>query len=118
MNQASMTQPICDSDAVDKKMTAPVALFIFRRPQHLRLTIASLLKCKGIQDTPIIVFGDGPRHDAERGEVENNRAQYFLFFVFKNYPNTKLSISLVFPKITAIESRDLPVIKSNSASES
>lgn len=68
------TTPVASSaGALSNKIAAPVALFIFRRPLHLRSAITSLLKCKGIQDTPIIVFGDGPRHDAERGEVQAAR---------------------------------------------
>jgi hypothetical protein len=40
---------------------APVALFIFNRPDHLRRTIESLKACEGFADSPIIVFADGPR---------------------------------------------------------
>jgi hypothetical protein len=61
------------SAAMSGRLSAPVALFIFRRPQHLRAVITSLLDCHGIGDTPIIVFGDGPRNDRDRPEVEAAR---------------------------------------------
>lgn len=53
---------------------APVALFIFRRPRHLRSVITGLLACAGIEETPIVVFGDGPRTPTERDEVDEARA--------------------------------------------
>ena len=40
---------------------APIALFIFNRPAHLRNTLAALMACEGFSAAPIFVFGDGPR---------------------------------------------------------
>lgn len=53
---------------------APVALFIFNRPDHLRRTIAGLLRNEGIDQAPLIVFGDGPRRVDDLASVEAARA--------------------------------------------
>lgn len=47
---------------------APVALFCFNRPDHLRRAIKSLQRCEGYAQHRIIVFGDAARtpEDAER----------------------------------------------------
>ena len=53
---------------------APIALFIFNRPRHLRHTLAALTKCQGFADTPIFVFADGPRRSDDVAKVEAARA--------------------------------------------
>lgn len=40
---------------------APIALFIFDRPNHLRHALESLLKCEGFDASPVYVFADGSR---------------------------------------------------------
>jgi Glycosyltransferase like family 2 len=45
---------------------APIVLFCFNRPQHLERTLASLMACPGYEASPIFVYADGPRHDADR----------------------------------------------------
>lgn len=47
---------------------APVVVFAYRRPEHLRNTLASLTRCEGFEQSPIIVYCDGPR---EASEVES-----------------------------------------------
>lgn len=54
-------------------MLAPVALFVFNRPEHLRHTIESLQHCDGFSESPIIVFGDGPRDEHDIEKVEETR---------------------------------------------
>jgi hypothetical protein len=53
---------------------APVIVFCYRRPNHLRRTLLSLLDCSGIDQSPIIVYGDGPRTDKEAASVDQTRA--------------------------------------------
>ncbi|HEY6898554.1 MAG TPA: glycosyltransferase [Rhodocyclaceae bacterium] len=53
---------------------APIAVFIYRRPAHLRRTLESLMQCAGFAASPLIVFGDGPRSDADRADVAATRA--------------------------------------------
>lgn len=57
----------------EKKSRPPVVVFAFRRPLHLRAMFESLQKCSGFEDTPVIVFVDGPRtadDEAGVGEVK------------------------------------------------
>jgi hypothetical protein len=53
---------------------APLAIFIFNRPEHLRQTLASLSQCEGFDETPLIVFGDGPKRDDQVPKVKAARA--------------------------------------------
>ncbi len=53
---------------------APVALFIYQRPDHVRRTIASLQACDGFDGSPIYVFADGPKSVADRENVIAARA--------------------------------------------
>src|SRR3990167_2402618 len=48
-------------------MTAPIAIFIYNRPDKLRRMLCSLMACDGFNDRPVHVFGDGPKQ-GERSE--------------------------------------------------
>ena len=52
---------------------APVAIFAYRRADHLRVTIDSLMRCKGFDESPVIVYGDGARDQGEHAAVEATR---------------------------------------------
>lgn len=52
---------------------APVVIFAYRRPDHLRNTLASLMRCEGFAQSPIIVYCDGPRNDSEVESVTATR---------------------------------------------
>lgn len=52
---------------------APIAVFCYRRPDHLRNTLQSLMRCEGFPGSPVFVYCDGPRSEAERGDVEATR---------------------------------------------
>ena len=45
--------------------SAPIAIFIFNRPDHLRATLIGLKACVGFAGSPVVVFGDGPKRDDE-----------------------------------------------------
>ncbi|MBK7901054.1 MAG: glycosyltransferase [Betaproteobacteria bacterium] len=49
--------------------TAPIAVFCYRRPEHLRNTLQSLMQCSGFSQSRVFVFGDGPKSDADRADV-------------------------------------------------
>lgn len=53
---------------------APIALFIFNRPDHLRRMLTSLSRCVGFDQSPIFVFADGPKTNAQLRDVEAARA--------------------------------------------
>lgn len=52
---------------------APILVFAYRRPEHLRNTLASLIRCDGFADSPVIVYCDGARNPAEQEAVMATR---------------------------------------------
>lgn len=52
---------------------APVVIFAYRRPDHLRNTLASLIRCEGFEHSPVIVYCDGPRDSDETDSVMATR---------------------------------------------
>lgn len=54
--------------------SAPIAVFAYRRPDHLRNTLQSLMRCEGFSGSPVFVYCDGPRSEAVRADVEATRA--------------------------------------------
>ena len=52
---------------------APVLIFVYRRPDHLRNTISSLMRCEGFGESPVIVYADGPRGSYENDVVMATR---------------------------------------------
>ena len=53
---------------------APIALFIYNRPDHVERTIAALLKCRELQDSPLHVFCDGAKNPEDNGRVSKTRS--------------------------------------------
>lgn len=53
---------------------APIAIFCYQRPDHLRNTLVSLMRCEGFAQSQVIVYGDGPRNVEEVAAVEQTRA--------------------------------------------
>lgn len=41
--------------------SAPIAIFIYNRPEHLRRMLDSLFACDGFSQSSVYVFGDGPK---------------------------------------------------------
>ena len=54
-------------------MPAPIALFVYNRPEHTRLTIEHLLQCEGVADSPVYVFSDGPKGPGDAAAVAQVR---------------------------------------------
>jgi hypothetical protein len=52
---------------------APIAVFIYNRPDHLRQTLTSLVSCDGFAESPIVVFGDGPKENESLSQIEKAR---------------------------------------------
>jgi len=53
---------------------APIAVFVFNRPEHTRKTIETLIACEGFEKSPIYIFSDGPRKQEDLPDIENVRA--------------------------------------------
>ena len=52
---------------------APIAMFVFRRPEHLRQSIESLLRCPEAAQSQIFVFADGPRGQQDEAAIQETR---------------------------------------------
>lgn len=52
---------------------APIVVFCYRRPDHLRDTLASLMRCAEFESSPVIVWGDGPQGPADEPTVQAAR---------------------------------------------
>jgi len=74
MTGTEIAQNQKEASTVLLEQLAPIAIFAYRRPDHLRRTIESLLHCGGFVDSPVYVFVDGPKHESERADVEATRA--------------------------------------------
>ena len=53
---------------------APLALFVYKRPDHTARTIAALKACDGFAETMVTVFSDGPRAPGDAAAVAAVRA--------------------------------------------
>lgn len=51
-------------------MKTPVAVFAYRRPEHLARCLAALERCARLDECEVTIFCDGPRSEAEREGVE------------------------------------------------
>ncbi len=51
------------------KHLAPIVIFAYRRPDHLRRTLTSLIRCHGFYESPVIVYFDGPRNNGEKESI-------------------------------------------------
>lgn len=53
----------------DSAGRAPVVVFAYNRPEHLRATLIALAACPEAAQTRLIVYADGPKSDADRPRV-------------------------------------------------
>ena len=54
-------------------MLAPVALFVYNRPDHTRRVIERLKQCRGFEQSPLFVFSDGPATERDEESVAQVR---------------------------------------------
>lgn len=52
---------------------APIALFIYKRPEHTRRTIEALKRCPEFSESPVFVFSDGPCQASDEQAVQATR---------------------------------------------
>lgn len=52
---------------------APIAVFAYRRPAHLRRTLESLSRCAGFAGSPVYLFADGAKGQADADDVAATR---------------------------------------------
>lgn len=53
---------------------APVAVFVFNRPEHTRTALRTLSACEGFDPSRVHVFSDGPRRPNDQARVAEVRA--------------------------------------------
>lgn len=58
---------------MQKSENAPIALFVFKRPEHTRLTLESLAQNAEFPASPLFIYCDGARNDAESAQVDETR---------------------------------------------
>lgn len=54
---------------------APIALFIYRRPDHTRRMIEHLQRCAGFDESPVYVFADGPKDPRDMPAIQETRSE-------------------------------------------
>lgn len=62
---------------------APIALFVYNRPNHTRLTIEALLINKLAQESDLYIFSDAPKNDLARKAVAEVRSYIKTISGFK-----------------------------------
>ncbi|MEH1988899.1 hypothetical protein [Nostoc sp.] len=52
---------------------SPISLFVYKRPEHTRRAIESLMQCPEFYDSPVYVFCDGIKKEEDRDKVVQTR---------------------------------------------
>ena len=65
-------------------MYAPIALFTYSRADHTRDAVESLLKNREAAESDLYIFSDGPKTEAKREAVEENRKYIHSITGFKS----------------------------------
>jgi hypothetical protein len=55
-------------------LLAPVALFVYKRPEHTKRTLEALLDNSGFDGRTLLIFSDGPKTPADQKAVDSVRA--------------------------------------------
>jgi hypothetical protein len=63
---------------------SPVALFVYNRPRHARLTVETLLKNPEASDTHLVVFSDAAKTQSDQGSVDSVREYLRTISGFKS----------------------------------
>ena len=63
---------------------APIALFTYSRADHTRQAVESLLQNKEAAESDLFIFSDGPKNEAKREAVEENRRYIHTISGFKS----------------------------------
>lgn len=83
-----------------RMMNAPIALFVYNRPEHTKKVLEALVKNDLAKDTPLYVFSDGPRDEIDNEKVESVRkiiksiSGFAKLEIFEKKSNSGLSKSL------------------------
>jgi ubiquinone/menaquinone biosynthesis C-methylase UbiE len=93
---------------------APVALFIYRRPEHVRRTLTSLNACKELADSPLVIYCDGAKTpDAAESVREARRVAHELAPAHATFVEREANLGLarsIIGGVTELCERDGKVI--------
>jgi hypothetical protein len=53
---------------------APIAIFVYKRPDHTRRTIEALVRCPEFAESPLYVFCDGAKKPEDQAAIDETRA--------------------------------------------
>ncbi len=71
-------------------MAAPIALFVYNRPEHTRKTIVALQRNDLAKDSVLYVFCDGPKSDATDEELERLKKTQEIVASIKGFQRVEL----------------------------
>ena len=71
-----------------KYKPTPIAIFVYKRPEHTRRLLESLVKCAKLETCPIYVFSDGAKDESVRDQVQTVRE---IIHAFARKNNAKVS---------------------------
>lgn len=82
------------------KELAPIAIFVYRRPEHTKKMLQSLLACPEFQGSPVYVFCDGPKDATQVAETAETRSIVKSIIgsratIFENAENIGLANSVI-----------------------
>ena len=60
----------CKASGLFRIVKTPLAVFAYRRPEHLGRTLAAMKRCARLEDCAVTIFCDGPRDAAAEPAVE------------------------------------------------
>ena len=55
------------------KKLAPLVIFIYNRPDHIKKNLAKLIQCKGFNSSPVIIYADGAKDEDDYAAVQKAR---------------------------------------------
>jgi len=73
---------------------APIALFVYNRPKHVRMTVESLQKNNLAKDSELFIFSDGPKNSSTEDDIEKVRVYLGSIKGFKKVHITERPINL------------------------
>lgn len=74
-------------------LNAPVVLFAYNRPVHLKKVLDALSLCRGASDTDLFIYCDGPKATADIEEIKNINQVKDLAFSENRFKQVKVITS-------------------------
>lgn len=72
---------------------APIALFVYKRPDHTKKVLDALAKCKESRYSKLYVFSDGPTDESSYEEIKNIKIIRDFIKIENRFLNTELFFS-------------------------